>query len=72
MNSAGMFKLHKIDTAPKGSERKAWDVSIQVTESGSRHGAVNVIGRSCNSAAELEELKDLMIEEIQALKFPAS
>jgi hypothetical protein len=65
-----MFKVHKVNTAPAGTGIKSWQVSIQVSESGSRDGAKNVIGNSCVSNDEFDALKKRIIRDIQKLRFP--
>ena len=64
------FKLHKINMAPKETGLKHLEVSIQVSELGSRHGAENILGPSCRSKAELDEVVSGIIRELKTLRFP--
>lgn len=65
-----MFKVHKINTAPKGTGMTSWQVSIQLSETGTRDGADRVIGSSCVTQKEFEALKERIIREIKKLRFP--
>jgi hypothetical protein len=63
-----MFKVHKVNLAPPGTDIKTWQASVHLSE----HGADNGIGCTCVTKAEFEVLKARMVKEISRLKFPAS
>lgn len=65
-----MFEIKKLYVAPAGSGLKDWEVSIQVSGLGSRHGIDRVIGASCRSQSDLDEVVSDMIRELKKLKFP--
>jgi hypothetical protein len=64
------FKLHRTNMAPEGTEPKHWEVSIQVSECGSRHGAENILGQSCRTQAELDRVVNELVCDLKKLQFP--
>ena len=66
------FKLVKTNMAPPSSQLEDWEVSIQVSDLVSRHGARDLLGLSCRSQADLDEVVEGFVIELKKLRFPKS
>lgn len=63
------FTLHKINTAPEGSNFKAWEVRIQLQNFWSDENKI-FIGADCRSQEELDAQIDFHVKALKTLRFP--
>ncbi len=63
------FTLNKINTAPEGSNLKAWEVRIQL-QNFCRDENKIFIGADCRSQEELDEQINYLVKGLKALRFP--